>query len=85
MEDRIVALTRQMAELAGHLFNETGRGRASTADCFIAAAAIKAEAKLLTDNVADFERCTEFHVCEIFSQMSGDAAGVREGRLAVSF
>ena len=56
LEDRIVALTRQMAELAGHLFNETGRGRASTADCFIAAAAIKAEAKLLTDNVADFER-----------------------------
>ena len=55
LEDRIVALTRQMAELAARLFNETGGRRASTADCLIAAAAIKANAELLTDNVTDFE------------------------------
>ena len=55
LEGRIVALTRQMAELAAHLFNETGRRRASTADCLIAAAAIKANAELLTDNVTDYE------------------------------
>ncbi len=44
-----------MSELAVHLFNETGCRRASTADCLIAAAAIGADAELLTDNVADFE------------------------------
>lgn len=56
LEDRIIALTRQMAELAAQLFNETGRRRASTADCLVAAAAIRADAEFLTDNAADFER-----------------------------
>lgn len=51
---RIRPITRSTAELAARLFNATGRRRASTADCFIAASAIEHQAELMTENLGDF-------------------------------
>jgi predicted nucleic acid-binding protein len=51
---RIRPLTRSTAELAARLFNATGRRRASTADCLIAASAIEHKAELMTANLSDF-------------------------------
>jgi predicted nucleic acid-binding protein len=51
---RIRPVTRSTAELAARLFNATGRRRASTADCFIAASAMEHQAELMTANRADF-------------------------------
>ncbi len=56
LESRVVSLTRPMAELAAELFNATGRRRASTADCLIAASAICSDAELITHNHSDFTR-----------------------------
>ena len=55
LENRVVELTRQTAEAAAILFNATGRRRASTADCLIAAACMAGNATLLTHNVEDFK------------------------------
>ncbi len=52
---RIQPVTRSTAELAARLFNATGRRRASTADCFVAASAIESEAELLTADREDFK------------------------------
>ena len=51
---RVLPLTRATAELAARLFNATGRRRASTADCLIAAGALEHDAALLTLNIEDF-------------------------------
>lgn len=53
--DRIQPVTRSTSELAARLFNATGRRRASTADCFIAASAIETNAELLTADTDDFK------------------------------
>ena len=54
IENRVSALTRDIAERAAELFNATGRRRASTADCLIAAACLQADAELVTDHADDF-------------------------------
>jgi len=54
VENRVFDLTRPMAEKAAELFNVTGRRRASTADCLIAAVCIGHGAELLTNNIGDF-------------------------------
>lgn len=56
LNGRVVPLTRRTAELAATIFNTTGRRRASTADCLIAATAIERNAALVTLNVGDFNR-----------------------------
>ena len=59
LENRVSALTRDIAERAAKLFNATGRRRASTADCLIAAACVQADAELVTDNASDFAAFTK--------------------------
>lgn len=52
--NRVSDLTRPVAEKAAEWFNATGRRRASTADCLIAAACLHEDAELVTNNVDDF-------------------------------
>jgi predicted nucleic acid-binding protein len=54
IENRIHSFGRKDAELAAKLFNQTGRRRGSTADCLIAAVAIRIQAECLTWNLEDF-------------------------------
>ncbi len=54
IDDRVVPLGREEAELAAKLFNTVGRKRSLRYDCMIAAAAIHAGAKLATSNRSDF-------------------------------
>ena len=68
LDGRVTPVRRSTAELAARLFNATGRRRASTADCLIAAGAIEAGAGLLTLNTADFELFRPFGL-----QLAGEA------------
>lgn len=54
VEDRIVPIGRDEAELAARLFNALGRKRALRYDCLIAATAIQSKARLATGNRSDF-------------------------------
>lgn len=56
------AFTKDDAETAARLFNETGRRRGSLIDCMIAAAALADDAPVATANRADFERLQSFGV-----------------------
>lgn len=54
IEDRIVPIGREEAELAARLFNGLGRKRALRYDCLIAATAIRSKARLATANRSGF-------------------------------
>lgn len=54
LTDRILPFTADQATESGRLFNATGRQRRLRVDSMIAAAAIVANARLATDNLADF-------------------------------
>jgi predicted nucleic acid-binding protein len=54
IENRIVPIGQDEAELAAQLFNTSGRKRAARYDCLIAATAIQAGALLATSNTADY-------------------------------
>lgn len=54
IQGRILPLGVEEAELAASLFNDLGRKRALRYDCLIAAAAIRAGARLATANHVDF-------------------------------
>jgi len=66
LENRVTSVTRQIAEKAAGLFNATGRRRASTADCLIAAACIHNQAEIVTLNRDDFLPFAD-HGLEIFA------------------
>ncbi len=54
--------TKNDAEAAARLFNESGRRRGSLIDCMIASAALGDDAAIATANPADFERLQPFGV-----------------------
>ena len=56
------AFTKEDAETAARLFNESGRRRGSLIDCMIAAAALADETPVATANPNDFERLESFGV-----------------------
>lgn len=60
--DRHRAFTKDDAEGAARLFNESGRRRGSLVDCMIAAAAQADGAQVATANRADFLRLTDLGV-----------------------
>lgn len=54
--------TREDAEAAARLFDDSGRRRGSLIDCMIAAAALADDASVATGKPADFERLRPFGV-----------------------
>jgi predicted nucleic acid-binding protein len=54
LEDRIVPVGLDEAELAARLFNAIGRKRSARYDCMIAATAIQNDARLATNNITDY-------------------------------
>ena len=60
--DRHRDFTKDDAETAARLYNESGRRRGSLIDCMIAAAALADDAPVATANRADFVRLNELGV-----------------------
>lgn len=60
--DRHREFTRDDAETAAKLYNESGRRRGSLMDCMIASGALADGAAVATANTSDFERLGEFGV-----------------------
>jgi predicted nucleic acid-binding protein len=55
LRDRIMPVDHEDAALAATLYNTTGRRRTLKTDALIAASAIRADARFITINTADFE------------------------------
>lgn len=64
MVGEIEPFTGSDAELAGELFNATGRRSRSHVDCMIAAPAIRREAELATLNLEDFRRFDQLRLAQ---------------------
>jgi predicted nucleic acid-binding protein len=60
LQNRVVSCTREDGEMAAMLFDRTGRRRSSTADCLIAATALRLGCRLVTHNRKDFEPFVPF-------------------------
>ncbi len=60
--DRHREFTRDDAETAARLYNESGRRRGSLMDCMIAAVALADGAAVATSNTPDFQRLGELGV-----------------------
>ena len=60
LEQRVLALDREDAEVATMLYNRTGRRRSSTPDCLIAATALRREWRVVTANQEDYRRFIPF-------------------------
>jgi len=60
VEERIVPMDKDIAELGAKLYNETGRRRGSRPDCLVAATAIVKESFLFTYNKDDFSLFKSF-------------------------
>jgi len=60
VEERIIPIDREIAELAATLYNETGRKKGSRPDCIIAATAIAQKSFLVTYNKSDFAPFFDF-------------------------
>lgn len=58
VENRIIPLNSEMAELGAELFNFSGRRKGTKADCLIAATAICINSEFLTWNTNDFKKFT---------------------------
>jgi predicted nucleic acid-binding protein len=54
LEERVVPVGRDEAELAAILFNDVGRKRSARYDCMIAATAIRSGSRLATTHLASF-------------------------------
>ena len=54
------SFTHEDGTVAAQLFKQTGRRRATLADCMIAAVSIRVGAALATQNIADFQRFVPF-------------------------
>lgn len=59
IEERIIELNRESAELAARLFNAHNRPRSKWIDYMIAATALSNNAELWTANVSDFQSLKE--------------------------
>ncbi len=55
VEERIVPLDKEIAELGAQLYNSSGRKKGSRPNCLIAATAICSGGKLFTQNPNDFQ------------------------------
>lgn len=55
IEERILPMDKDIAELASELYNSSGRKKSSRPDCIVAATAINYQAEMLTLNASDFK------------------------------
>jgi len=60
IQNRIIPLNSEMAELGAELFNYTGRKKGTKADCLIASTAICENSEILSWNINDFKKFIQY-------------------------